>query len=154
MSHTVASFDELQRDRFTQRPTQQLFHAQDQPIRMHGARIERLPSRECEQTMRQCRRSIRSGHRGRHISIHIDLLTARELSLHHVERADDAGQQIVEIVRDAAGELADRFHLLRLTQRLFRFGQSFLIAQALGDVLRILKRADHVVPTDRATRCM
>ena len=27
-------------------------------------------------------------------------------------------QQVVEIVRDAAGELADRLHLLRLAQRL------------------------------------
>jgi len=32
--------------------------------------------------------------------------------------ADDR-QQIVEIVRDAAGELADRLHLLRLTQGFF-----------------------------------
>ena len=38
------------------------------------------------------------------------------------------GQQVVEVVRDAAGELADRFHLLRLAQR-------FLGAHALGDLL-------------------
>ena len=35
-----------------------------------------------------------------------------------LEPADDRGQQIVEIVGDAAGELADRLHLLRLAQRL------------------------------------
>ena len=28
--------------------------------------------------------------------------------------ADDHGQEVVEVVRDAAGELADGFHLLRL----------------------------------------
>ena len=51
----------------------------------------------------------------------------RDARLHQVERADDAGQQIVEIVRDAAGELADRFHLLRLPEL-------FLQVLALGYV--------------------
>ena len=35
-----------------------------------------------------------------------------------LQPADHRGQQIVEIVGDAAGELADRLHLLRLAQRL------------------------------------
>ncbi len=30
--------------------------------------------------------------------------------------ADNRGQQIIEVVRDAAGQLAHRFHLLRLPQ--------------------------------------
>src|SRR3712207_7344320 len=51
-----------------------------------------------------------------------DLLDAvdaplRDPRLHEVERTDDAGEQVVEVVRDAAGELADRLHLLRLAQR-------------------------------------
>ena len=49
--------------------------------------------------------------------------------------ADD-GQEVVEVVRDAAGELADGFHLLRLAQR-------FLALAALGDVDRLGHRADH-----------
>src|SRR5688572_26687827 len=36
-----------------------------------------------------------------------------------IQAADDDGQQIVEVVRDAARKLADRFHLLALTKRLF-----------------------------------
>ena len=36
-----------------------------------------------------------------------------------IQAADDDGQQIVEIMRDAARQLADRFHLLALTQRVF-----------------------------------
>ena len=36
--------------------------------------------------------------------------------LHPVQRAGDALQQIVEVMGDAAGELAHRFHLLRLAQ--------------------------------------
>ena len=43
--------------------------------------------------------------------------------LHHVEAADDAGQQVVEVVRQAAGELADGLHLLRLEELLARLLQ-------------------------------
>src|SRR4051794_25552323 len=35
------------------------------------------------------------------------------------ERADDRGQQIVEIVRDAAAQPAERFHLLQMLDALF-----------------------------------
>ena len=36
-----------------------------------------------------------------------------------LEVPEDRGEEIVEVVRDAAGELPDRLHLLRLAQRLF-----------------------------------
>ena len=49
-----------------------------------------------------------------------------ELPAEEVEPADDQGQQVVEVVRDAAGQLAHRLHLLRLPERL-------LGAQALVD---------------------
>ncbi len=45
-----------------------------------------------------------------------------------VQRADHRGQHVVEVVGDAAGELAHRFHLLALAQR-------FLDPQALGHFL-------------------
>jgi hypothetical protein len=35
---------------------------------------------------------------------------------HQIGVADDGGQQVVEIVGDATGEPADRFHLLRMLQ--------------------------------------
>ena len=38
---------------------------------------------------------------------------------HDLGVADDRGQQVVEVVRDAAGQAADRFHLLRVAQLLF-----------------------------------
>ena len=49
-----------------------------------------------------------------------------------IETADHDRQHIVEVVRDAAGELADRFHLLALPQRFFGFQQ---LAGALHDLL-------------------
>ena len=52
-----------------------------------------------------------------------------------IGRGADDGQEIVEIVRHAAGQLSDRFHLLRLAQR-------FLALAALGDVDGLRHRAD------------
>ena len=40
----------------------------------------------------------------------------RRIALQEVERAGDRGQQVVEIVRDAAGQLAERLELLGLVQ--------------------------------------
>jgi len=39
-----------------------------------------------------------------------------ELALHRVEIADDDGEQIVEVVRDAAAELTHGLHLHRLAE--------------------------------------
>ena len=51
----------------------------------------------------------------------------------HVDVAEDHGEHVVEVVRDAARQPADRLHLLRLTQRLLgRFAPADLLLQALG----------------------
>ena len=57
----------------------------------------------------------------------------RELAERQLRVAGDRGQRVVQIVRDAAGEPADRFHLLRLPQLI-------LEQPAVGDVLH---GADH-----------
>src|SRR5262249_44849686 len=51
-----------------------------------------------------------------------------------LEIATDHGQQIVEVVGDAAGQLADRLHLLRLAEMLLGGGELRLGAPARGDV--------------------
>ncbi|MNF59107.1 hypothetical protein D3C84_406870 [compost metagenome] len=45
--------------------------------------------------------------------------TTGQTPTQQLQAADDAGQHVVEVVGDPAGELSDRFHLLRLAQRLF-----------------------------------
>src|SRR5581483_4164841 len=55
---------------------------------------------------------------------HVHERLAKELAV-----AEDRGQQVVEVVRDAAGEPADRLHLLRLQKLLFE-------QLSLGDVAR------------------
>ena len=83
--------------------------------------LERLLAREGEQPAGQRGGALRALQR--------HLLGARDprdrgrrrqfghLPADHVEAAEDDGEQIVEVVRDAAGELADRFHLLRLPEQ-------------------------------------
>jgi hypothetical protein len=47
----------------------------------------------------------------------------RHAPFDNLQAAGDALEQIVEIMRDAAGELSHRFHLLRLAQRFLGSGQ-------------------------------
>ena len=51
----------------------------------------------------------------------------RNLPADHVQSPDDDGEQVVEVVRNAAGELPDRFHLLGLTQQLFGLDACFVL---------------------------
>ena len=89
--------------------------------------IERLPARKSEQPMRERRRTPCRALRGRDITVDLVQPALAEAGLQQLERAHDAGQQIVEVVRDAAGQLADRLHLLALAQRR-------LVTQLLGHV--------------------
>ena len=55
----------------------------------------------------------------------------------HVAIAANRGEQIVEVVRDAAGEPAHRLHLERLMQLLLAVAERFFGGDAFGDVARI-----------------
>ena len=83
-------------------------------------RAQRLLAREGEQL---------AGQAGGAVRIRLDLLdvvivaVARRVAhQHQVAMADDRGQDVVEIVRDAAGELADRLHLGRLRDLALELG--------------------------------
>ncbi len=74
-------------------------------------------------------------------------IAARRCSLRSARRqqfgrAADHGHQIVEIVGDAAGQLADRLQLLRLEERGARLLQLLLRPALLGDVAGDLGEAD------------
>ncbi len=60
-----------------------------------------------------------------HIAVDLARTPLGDAGLHQIEAALDAGQNIVEVVREAAGELADGLHLLRLPQRRLGGGQGF-----------------------------
>jgi hypothetical protein len=56
-----------------------------------------------------------------------------ETRVKHLEIADDRRQVIVEIVGDAAGELADRLHLLRLPEFLLHLLAAREVAHEAGE---------------------
>ena len=65
------------------------------------------------------------------------LLLAADEPAQPLHRAADDHQKIVEIVRDAAGQLADRFEALRLAQRILRhFAALGFVMQPLGALER------------------
>ena len=92
-------------------------------VRQHVAdlqdlRTQRLAAREGEQLADEARRAV-----GVLLDLH-DVLEGRigrpVIGEQQVRIADDRGQHVVEVMRDAAGELADRLHLLRLREILLQ----------------------------------
>ena len=98
----------------------ELGHLDDQRVNVDLLGLERLAAGEGEQLAGQ-----RSGI-GRRLDDRLgeaDALGLRQLgAAQHVRRALDYRQQIVEIVGDAAGQLAERLHLLTLAQLILGLG--------------------------------
>ena len=115
-----AGRDHLQRDPRTDGAPDQLLEAGDEAVRVGRSRRQRLAAREREQPVGQRRRPPRRTLRGADVAVDLAGAPLRQPRLHHLQGAGDAGQQVVEVVRDAAGELAHRLHLLRLPQLLLR----------------------------------
>ena len=67
----------------------------------------------------------------------------RQVRAQQLDVAEDDREDVVEIVRDAAGELSDGFHLLRSKERLARLLDRFLRAPQLGDVVRDAEEAEN-----------
>ncbi len=136
--HRPDLFGEIERglDVLAEQAAQQLDHAADQLIEVDALGLQRLAPREREQPARQ----IGAPHRcvdcfARQI---VDLRVVLPGFQQDVEIADDDAKQIVEIMRHAAGEIADRLHLLRLDQsRLGLLAFGHLGFQRLVGVLQL-----------------
>ncbi|CAN5420767.1 hypothetical protein BH09PSE6_BH09PSE6_14380 [soil metagenome] len=127
-------------DVFTDGAPDQLFHRRHHRVEHHRLGIERLTPRERQQALGQSRGAACRCQRGRGVAADVVDAADADAAIEQVEAADDAGQQVVEVVGDAAGELPDRFHLLGLAQcvvRLLAFGDD------LGDTLfeRLVEQA-------------
>ncbi len=102
----------LERDLGAEQPLEQLADLGDHVGQLQHFGLQRLLAAEREQL---------AGQRGRAVRVGLDLLdvvvvavAGRVPQQHQVAVADDRGQHVVEVVRHAAGELADRLHLGRL----------------------------------------
>ena len=111
----------------------QLRHRLDLGADIEYLRLQGLPAGERQQLSGQLGGAL---HRlGDRVDIAPAPLFRQFAAAQEIGRGADDGQQIVEIVRHAAGQLSDRFHLLRLAQR-------FLALAAFGDVDGLRHRAD------------
>ena len=119
--------------RRAQGAVEQLRHARHQAVHVHRLRGERLAAREGEEARGERRRPPRPAHRvdGRAPQPRRVL---GQVPLQDLQVADHHLEQVVEVVRDAAGELAHRLHLLRLPELLLRRLQLRLARLVGGDV--------------------
>jgi hypothetical protein len=144
-------------DPLAQRPVEQVGHAADQRVEVDHLGLERLAAGEGEQLPGQRRGPARRlDHR---LGEADSLLLGDAGPAQHVGRALDDGQEIVEIMGDAAGELAERLHLVGLAQLLLglaalddldlQFGIGVgervgpLLQFAVGPLERVLGEAEH-----------
>jgi hypothetical protein len=90
----------------------------DERVEVDDLRAQRLLAREGEELLGQPPAALRRALR--RVDQAMQALIVADAGGDEVEIAGDRRQQVVEVMRDAAGELADRLHLLRLLQRHLR----------------------------------
>ena len=139
MKRRLEAGDEL--DTLADHAPEERLEPGDDLVEVEHARLEHLPPREGEELAGQG-----SGLLARPRDL-LDLRPERvvvgEPAQDEVAVAVDDGEDVVEVVSDAAGEAADRVHLLRLPELRLEARALLLGAAALGDV-------PHVAGEERA----
>ncbi len=108
----------LDGDGLTQRSIQQVLPSPDQRVDIDRFGIERLTSRKRQQPLGQGSGLARTVCRLLDGALEPSRIGRGEAT-DDFEVAEDHLQNVVEVVSDAARELSDRFHLLRLPDHLF-----------------------------------
>jgi hypothetical protein len=122
-------------DIFTHRPPEKIRHSGEQLIDVGQPGIERLPAREGEQPLRQHRRTLRpvrgiGDHAGQKFPRCI--APGLQAGLRDFEVAADDREQIVEVMRDTAGQLPHRFHFLALPEHVLGFAAVYALLRQCG----------------------
>src|SRR6478672_7036710 len=126
--------------RGTKRALQELGHPLYEFRHVECHELELLTPRKRQHSLRQGGAALRTLHRVLKKLRDLGVVLGKS-PLQKLKAALNGHQEIVEIVRDPAGEMSDRFHLLRLDQRLARLFQRALGGPALGDVAGDLGKA-------------
>ncbi len=137
--------NDLHPDRLAQRAAEQVRHAEHQFVDVERLGFERLAAREGQQPLSQRCRPLGALLGMIERTLGADVAAGGfQRAPAHVDIADHHRQQIVEIMGDTAGELADRLHLLCLAQR--ALGQ-FALGDGLGDALlqRLVEFAQRIL---------
>ena len=106
--------------RLAEQALEQMRHFADHVGQLQHLRAQRLLARESEQLAGQASGAVGVGFDL--LDIVIIAVAGRVAHHHQVAMADDRGQDIVEIMRHAAGQLADRLHFGRLRNLALQFG--------------------------------
>jgi len=134
--HVVGAFGR-HADAFAERAAQHVAEVGQQLHRAHGARQQMLPPRERQQLAGEggaalhCARCAFQGFQGGGV--------LRRFGFQQLQVAGDHGKQVVEIVRNAAGELAQRIQALRVRQLLLAASALDRHGQDVGDRLQELQ---------------
>jgi hypothetical protein len=117
-----------QADVLADQPPQHVLGPADHRARVHHHRAEHLLAAEREQLPRQL--GGPAGGLGDGRQRRADRVGLAQQAQGHLGVPEDDGQQVVEVVGDAAGEPADRLHLLRLPQLLL---EALVLGHVAGD---------------------
>ena len=147
--------DDRKIDGLADGPAQQILQRPHQLIGIDDLRNQRLPPGKRQQAMRERRGAVGRSHRRVDVARDIVGASLIETGLQQIQRSDDTRQEIVEVVRDAAGQLPDRFHLLELKQRLLGglqpFGRGLVGGDVAGDRINVIA-VRHAGPRQPAVR--
>ena len=138
MRQSAAGQHGLEVDGFAEAAAQQVGHSGHQPVGFQRGRLQRLLARKREQALGQ-----RGGAPSALLGIGEVFLNARIAALEapqcEIQPAEHHGQHVVEVVGDAAGQLADGLHLLGLPQGILGFDAALhLVNQVAGALLDLL----------------
>ena len=109
-------------------------HAGDQAARIDWPGLQHLAAGESQHAGRQPGGALDRSACDTDVAGDLAGAALLDAPFHQVQAASDALKHVVEIMRDAAGELADRFHLLCLAQLLLAGLKRLLGALPGGDV--------------------
>jgi len=119
-------------DVLADQPPQHGLHPAGDVAEIDDSRAQHLASAEGEELPGEPGRAL--GSLGNFLDPGTGWIRDRELSKQQMGMADDRGEEIVEVVGDPAGKLADRLHLLRLAKLLLALMEHRLGSLAVGDV--------------------
>ena len=101
-----------------------VLHLGDQAVDLERLQVQGLLARERQQPLDERCGALRRGRGHRDVAGQVGGVPARgDPAVHQLQAGRDGRQQVVEVVRDPARELADRLHLLRLAQLRLRLHQ-------------------------------
>ena len=128
-------------DGCAERTLQQLRHAVDEFGDIDGLELELLAPGKRQHALRQRRAALSTLQGVVDELVHL-AVAGWQAAFHELKTALDGHQQVIEVMGDAAGQMTDRLHLLRLHQCFPRAFEGLFRFLAFGDVPRDLGEAD------------